>query len=91
MFSSPLQTFLKADIEEGFGWKSPLGSDPGPVVVSHWCKISFLMVISTRERKGAMTNLADGAHGPHVTLISGTKFGRGQQTSRVQTVQTAVD
>lgn len=38
-----------------------------------------------------MTNLADGAHGPHVALVSGAKFGRGQQAGRVQTVQTAVD
>ncbi len=51
MFSSPLQTFLKADVEEGSGWKSPLGSDSGPVVVSQWRKISILMAISTRERR----------------------------------------
>lgn len=38
-----------------------------------------------------MTNLADGAHGPHVALVSGAKFGRGQKTGRVQTVQTSVD
>lgn len=38
-----------------------------------------------------MTNLTDGAHGPHVALISGAKFRRGQQAGRVQTVQTAVD
>lgn len=38
-----------------------------------------------------MTNLTDGAHGPHVALVSGAKFGRGQETGRVQTVQTSVD
>ena len=37
------------------------------------------------------TNLADGAHGSHVALVSRAEFRRGQQPCRVQAVQTPID
>lgn len=37
------------------------------------------------------TNLADGAHGPHVALVSRAEFRWSQQPCRVQAVQTSID
>lgn len=47
----------------------------------------------TAERHGpwGATDLADGAHGSHVTLISWAEFRWGQQPCRVQAVQTPID
>lgn len=47
----------------------------------------------TAERHGPLgaTNLADGAHGSHVALVSRAEFRRGQQPCRVQAVQTPID
>lgn len=45
------------------------------------------------ERHGPLgaTDLADGAHGSHVTLVSRAEFRWGQQPCRVQAVQTPID